>query len=630
MPSHVLIIAEGNEITFVTYRTNMSGSFTFILHTHLPYVLHHGKWPHGSDWLSEAVAECYLPILDALEGLQSDGLKPRLSMDFSPVVLEQLSDPDFEGVFVAYCNEKIEAAEKDYLYFSKNGEEHFLPMSEMWREFYLNAKTLFLDTYRSNVVSGFKRFSDAGVLDAMTCGATHGYFPLLLRDDNIRGQIRCAVETHTKHFGKRPRGIWLPECGYRPRYEWGSTVGPESFRKHPQIRAGVEELVSEAGLEYFVVDGALTRGGMTVPAYQPLTNKLHEKYLESIVQNGEPAPKLDPNRSLTDIYWVGKTNNGTTQPVAIFSRDPESASRVWAADLGYPGAGVYLDFHKKHHNSGLRYWRVTGSRIDLGDKQPYDPAQTEWQLDVDADDFVSLIGTELADHAKSHPYPGILAAPFDTELFGHWWFEGPRFLEKVMRRIASPHPALSPEGRRDIMLTDCAEALDNYSAPRTTITLPEGSWGEGGHHFVWANREVAWMWDTIYPLEDRFLNVIHRFQEEEIDVTLQWILEQSARELLLLESSDWPFVISTQGATEYSKVRFAEHADFLTELLDLAERYNGSLTPDDEKLLYSSSVKDPLFRTLDLRWWSKPVPEHLTQPIAPVEHLPAIHRKIRQ
>ena len=235
-----------------------------------------------------------------------------------------------------------------------------------------------------------------------------------------------------------------------------------------------------------------TRGGMTVPAYQPFAKTLHQKIFGGNWAAWRTHSGIDPNRSLTDIYWVGSKNNGHTNPVAVFSRDPKSASRVWAADMGYPGAGVYLDFHKKHHNSGLRYWRVTGPKTDLGDKLPYVPEHSEWQLDLDAGDFVSLVRHELEEHASSHGYPGILAAPFDTELFGHWWFEGPRFIEKVMRRFAQSE---------EIRLTDCAEALDRYSAPRTNISLPEGSWGEGGHHFVWTNHEVAWMWDVIYPLK---------------------------------------------------------------------------------------------------------------------------------
>ncbi|HZK75933.1 MAG TPA: 1,4-alpha-glucan branching protein domain-containing protein, partial [Candidatus Kapabacteria bacterium] len=287
---------------------------------------------------------------------------------------------------------------------------------------------------------------------------------------------------------------------------------------------------------------------------------------------------------------------------AIFSRDPTSASRVWSADLGYPGAGVYLDFHKKHHISGLRYWRVTGSRVDLGDKVPYVSYHTEWQLDLDAEDFVTLVRRELDDHKKATGRPGILAAPFDTELFGHWWFEGPRFLEKVMRRMST-----SP----DVKLTDCAEALDAYDSPRVTISLPEGSWGEGGHHFVWANHEVAWMWNFIYPLEDRFLKSVHAFLKSPSAESptegglLRTILGQAARELLLMEASDWQFVISTGGAVEYSKERFGRHCELLGLLLDMAEKYesDGGLNEDDTKILQESLVKDRPFANINLHWW---------------------------
>jgi len=577
------------------------GSFTFILHTHLPYVLHHGKWPHGSDWLSEAVAECYIPILEMLEQLDADGLAPRISMDFSPINLEQLSDPSFQDVFVAYCDEKIEAAEKDYDFFASNNEEHLQPLAEYWRDYYSRSKSLYTKKYNCDIVKGFRTLLDRGILDAMTCGATHGYFPLLLRDANIRAQLRCAIETHERHFNKRPRGIWIPECGYRPRYNWSPPVGPAEYQKRSEERAGVEELLAEVGLEYFVVDGALTRGGMTIPPYQPFAKQLHEQYLKEVGPKGEKPFKFDPNRSLAEIYWVKSTTHELPNPApAVFSRDPKSASRVWAADLGYPGAGVYLDFHKKHHNSGLRYWGVTGSHVDLADKRQYDPDHIEWQLEYDAADFISLIRRELQEHLDEHGRPGIIASPFDTELFGHWWFEGPRFLEKVMRGLASS---------ADVQLTDCAQALDEYTHPHQTIALPEGSWGEGGHHYVWANQQVAWMWETIYPLEDRFLALVRKLREGDSlgeNPLLSTIMQQAGRELLLLESSDWQFVISTQGAIEYSKERFAEHADLLTHLLDMAEHYDTGegLNEDDAEVLQASLVKDRPFVRIDLSWWA--------------------------
>jgi 1,4-alpha-glucan branching enzyme len=576
------------------------GSFTFVLHTHLPYVLHHGKWPHGSDWLSEAVAECYIPILETLDRLDLEGIQPRISMDFSPVNLEQLADPSFAEVFTAYCDEKILAARKDFAYFEANNEKHLQPQAIFWEEYYSKTEELFREKYHGNIVAAFRRLADSGTLDAMTCGITHGYFPLLLRDANIRAQLKGAISIHEKHFGKKPRGIWLPECGYRPRYFWSPPVGPEEYRKQGEERAGIEELLAEVGLEYFVVDGALTKGGTTVSAYVPTAKKLHEQFMRERELH-EPPFVADPNRSLAEIYWVKSTDRDLAgPPPAVFSRDPLSAARVWAADLGYPGAGVYLDFHKKHHNSGLRYWSVTGPKVDLGDKVDYNQTYSEWQLDIDSDDFVRLVREELTEHRSKHGHAGIIAAPFDTELFGHWWFEGPRFIEKVMRKIHD-----SP----DIKLTDCLEALANYTAPHVTIALPEGSWGEGGHHYVWTNNAVAWMWDTIYPLEDRFLRVLRAFQQgtdlEESDL-LRSIMEQAGRELLLLEASDWQFVISTQGAIEYSKERFAEHANFLTRLLDMAEGYDAGmgLTEEDAELLQTALVKDRPFETVDLSWWS--------------------------
>src|SRR5437764_1184077 len=150
---------------------NVLGSFTFILHTHLPYVLHHGKWPHGSDWLSEAVAECYIPILEMLNALDADGLAPRISMDFSPINLKQLADPAFQYVFVAYCDEKIEAAEKDYDFFASNKEAELQPLADYWHKFYSRTKSLYTETYHCDIVGAFRKLSDRGILDAMTCGA---------------------------------------------------------------------------------------------------------------------------------------------------------------------------------------------------------------------------------------------------------------------------------------------------------------------------------------------------------------------------------------------------------------------------------------------------------------------------
>lgn len=578
----------------------MLGYFTFILHTHLPYVLHHGKWPHGSDWLSEAAAECYIPLLETLERLTSKGFATRISIDFSPVNLEQLSDPAFVEVFTDYCDEKIAAAEKDYEYFETNNEEHLQPLATYWKEFYSNAKNLFLNKYQGNLVQGFRKFSDRGVIDAMTCGATHGYFPLLLSDNNIRAQIQIAIDTHIKHFGKRPRGIWIPECGYRPRYAWHAPVGPEEIRSRVTMREGVEELLSEAGIEYFVVDGSLTKGGLTIAHYAPTAATAVDHLLDDELEGflAERQPVVDPNRSLAEIYGVKSTAGDLSGKIpAVFSRDAQTAAIVWSGEMGYPGSAPYLDFHKKHHNSGLRYWAVTGSKVDLASKLQYDPAAIGAMIDRNARNFVGILKGTLQEHVEQFGSPGVIASPFDTELFGHWWFEGPRFIERVIELL---------DDETDIKVTNCAEALDTVGY-KEIIALPEGSWGEGGGHYVWLNKEVKWTWQRIYPLEDRFLAVLRDTPQDRIeeDANLKTIFEQAARELLLLEASDWQFVISTKGAIDYSTERFSKHADNLTALLDMIERYSidSVLTEEDASLLEELLVIDRPFETLNLNYW---------------------------
>lgn len=584
----------------------MLGYFTFILHTHLPYVLHHGKWPHGSDWLSEAVAECYIPILEALDRLDKKGLKPRISMDFSPINLEQLSDPSFAEVFVEYCDEKIAAAEKDFGYFADNDELHLQPLAKFWHTFYSETKELFVEKYQCNVVRAFRKLQDKGILDAMTCGATHGYFPLLLRDANIRAQLQVAISTHEKHFGKRPRGIWIPECGYRPAYAWKPPVGPEELRQEAKERLGVEELLSETGLEYFVVDGALTKGGIRVKTHLPYEERLKKLYDESeeIYKIHDPF-ESHADRSLADIYAVRSTTRELphTQPV-VFSRDAVTSAIVWSADMGYPGSPPYLDFHKKHHNSGHRYWAVTGSKVDLADKVEYDPTVIDAMLEANADQFVSILRDQLQEHLNEHGHAGIVASPFDTELFGHWWFEGPRFIEKVMEKLATDP---------DIRMTNCANALKEVPGPRKTIALPEGSWGEGGGHFVWLNKEVKWTWERIYPLEEKFHQTLRTLRDNGAmedgqipDETLRLIMHQAARELLLMEASDWQFVISTKGAIDYSTERFTKHTDYLEAILDMAIRYveGQGLNEEDTDLLEDAVIKDRPFETIDLAWWS--------------------------
>lgn len=229
------------------------GYVTFTLHSHLPYVVHHGTWPHGLDWLHEAAAETYLPLLRVMGELEKRGLALKANVNLSPILLEQLNHPTFKEEFAGYVQQKIEAARQDQRDFTMRGETHFAGVAEFWIRFYERAQQDF-EALNRDIIAGFRHFYEAGGIEIITCGATHGYFALLGTDASIRAQVRMGVDTHKRFFGRAPRGIWLPECAYRPAGEWHYPVSLNGLGSSPMMRAGVEQILGENGLEYFFVD----------------------------------------------------------------------------------------------------------------------------------------------------------------------------------------------------------------------------------------------------------------------------------------------------------------------------------------------------------------------------------------
>ena len=567
------------------------GRFTFVLHSHLPYVLQHGKWPHGMDWLNEAASETYIPILNALNELVAEGYSPRLTIGITPVLTEQLADPFFKDEFRSFLQSKIDYAQKDQIYFKKNGEAHMLKLAIFWEKYYGSIKSDFENTYNQDIVAAFKKLSDAGYLDIITCGATHGYFPLLSQDVSIQAQVKVAVETHERHYGKKPTGIWLPECAYRPSYKWKSPIDSDT-ENTPYIRKGVEEFLSENGIKYFFVDSALTLGGKAQGVYIDRFDGLKMLWEQYKTQYSERP--IDFEKSPYEIYLVESTGRPEKKPVAIFTRDPETSIQVWSGEHGYPGDGMYLDFHKKHFMSGLRYWRVTGAKIDLAEKKEYNPELTDAQVESHAHHFTSLIYDTLNNYKKNSNRNGIVVAPFDTELFGHWWFEGTKFLKLVMKNILDSET---------IKLTNAKEALEEMN-PSQVISLPEGSWGEGGHHYIWLNKNTDWTWKHIYDDEVRLQNSIRRYHNINNPQLID-ILKQAARESLLLQSSDWQFLISTISAKEYAETRLTNHHEVFNKLLDLADKFAayGSLSDEEWNYYNEKCSQDCLFSSIDLNWW---------------------------
>lgn len=323
------------------------GYLALVLHSHLPYVLSHGRWPHGTDWLCEAAAETYLPIIKALDELLAEGCRPKLSIGLSPVLCEQLSDPSFKGEFVSYMNQKMAAARSDSEEFFKYGQENMMETSHLWERFYEETLQQF-DHIGQDILFEFKRLQDAGAIEIITCGATHGYYPLLSRDESLQAQTKLAVKNYEKHFGKQPRGIWLPECAYRPRYKWTPPV-PINGRQDSYDRKGVEEFLSENGLDYFVIDSVLLKGGKSIGVYIDRFDALKMLWGEFSKQYHPRAEELD--KTPREVYLVA-SDTENKKPTAVFTRDPETGLLVWSGEHGYPGDGHYLDFHKKRFPEG--------------------------------------------------------------------------------------------------------------------------------------------------------------------------------------------------------------------------------------------------------------------------------------
>ncbi len=569
--------------------TKLLGRFTFVLHSHLPYVINHGMWPHGMDWLNEAAAECYVPILNTLYQLRNEGFHPRLTIGITPVLTEQLRDPGFIDTFLGYLHEKKAAAQVDKETFTEWNRPHRVKLTEMWTRFYTEIEQAFVEDYKKDIVLAFKQLQDENLIEIITSAATHGYLPLLKTDNSVRAQIAMGVQVYKQHYGRAPLGIWLPECAYRPAYNWRPPVGDNT--QFP--RKGVEAIVSENGLKYFLIDTHLLLGGEAVGVYAARFKALQMLW-ETFKEQYKPEP-LQMEKTPYETYYV--SSDTPMEPVAVFTRDPRTSIQLWSAEHGYPGDGWYLEFHKKHYPGGLRYWRITSAKSSLGDKWEYEPDQVEKRLDDNADHYKSLIKDLLRDHLNKRGSPGIVVAPYDTELFGHWFFEGPRFLYRVLKWIE-----LDPE----VELTTCGAYLDAFP-PSTVVQIPEGSWGEGQGHWIWLNEWTTWTWEKIYECEERMVELATKYADSP-DQNLQNILKQLGRELLLLESSDWQFLISTWSARDYAENRVAEHFSRFQRLANMATKYANKEHVADGDWTYLGQLEheDSLFKDVNVSFWTAP------------------------
>ena len=506
----------------------MSDAYALVLHSHLPYVRGAGRWPHGEEWVHEAILGTYLPLLALLHDLRTEGVRYRIAIGLTPTLLEQLADPDIGTRFLAYADDQIRRAELDAWDFGVAGAAARQSVAEFYRGAYARLKQAYVQRFDRDIVGAFADLARTGEVEILTSAATHGYLPLL-DARSIEAQLSVGRASTKRLTGLEPTGIWLPECAYKP---------------------GLERALERHGLTHFFTDAALMRGREVARAAKPFRSQRTER--PSGV--GAPVAAVDPAEPLIDLdvdlfrpYLVADS------AVAAVSRHPEISGQVWSAAQGYPGDPFYREFHRKDDRSGLRYWRVTDTAVDLGNKAEYVVTLAAERVREHARHFAKSVRDELAAHRTATGRDGLLVTTFDSELFGHWWFEGIDWLGLVLRDLG------------DIATTVAARLEEQ--PPRERIRLAEGSWGKNNDHSTWSAPLTQWMWDGIRSAAQRVRAVA---DDPPRDALRKRAADHALRELLLLESSDWPFLVTTGQAGDYAAERFRSHAHRLERSLELA------------------------------------------------------------
>jgi 1,4-alpha-glucan branching enzyme len=547
-----------------------------MLHSHLPYVLNHGRWPHGSDWICEAAIDTYLPLVEKLRALDRENIAAPLTIGFTPVLANQLEHPVFRSELEAYFDQRLEFCDEAPESLRSTRDDHLTPLVDFWRARLVRLRLLFQEIDQ-DIPHELRRLQDAERLEITGSAATHGFLPLLGRDESIRLQLALGVSEHQRIFGRRPEGCWIPECAYRPRGRWSPLPGAVET-----VRRGIEEHLADAGFRYFFVDAHLARAGSPLGIYGEIMHG--EAAVAERMAAGRQVIEGRGARERHSPYQTYRVTAARIAPVAAFVRDPRSSMQVWSRQEGYPGAAAYLEFHKIRWPGGLKLWRVSEPGTDLGAKAPYDPETARMLAHDHAWHFTRLLDWLARDHA---PREGsVIVAPFDTELFGHWWFEGPDFLGDVF--------ALIPEFTH-LRAVTAGQHLDAHQ-PRAGLRLAPGSWGKNGDYSMWLNDEVAWTWPIIWRLEDAFWDLARRALERE---SLHEVLAQAARSLLLLQSSDWQFIISTGEVADYAIRRFHGHADDARHLIEaLREGLDGGSIQGGIGLARELQKRDDVFREI--------------------------------
>jgi 1,4-alpha-glucan branching enzyme len=523
----------------------MLGYLCVVLHAHLPFVRHpeHQDFLE-EDWLYEAISETYLPLLEAFDRLAQQPAPFRVTMTLSPTLISMLQDDLLMARYAKRLDQTCELTEKEVLRTQR--DPAFQAVARFYRDHFSNLRRAFHDRYRQDLVAAFAALQQEGHLEIITSCATHAFLPLLQgQPESVRAQIAVGVDHHRRTFGRDPAGIWLPECGYFP---------------------GVDQVLSEEGIRFFFVD---THG---------------------MIQ-GQPEP-------VYAVYAPVYTEAG----VAAFARDPDSSQQVWSAVQGYPSDRDYREFYRdigwdleysyvrpyvqatgQRKNTGLKYFRITGP---TSQKAPYDPERAKKKAAAHAADFVSNRARQFEYlAAQMEDRPPIVTAPYDAELFGHWWFEGPAFLEAVLEHSASPESNYR-------LVTPPEYLRENPEQQVSTPTM--SSWGERGYASTWLDESNDWIYRHLHRCGEQMVALARDFSDP--GALERRALNQAARELLLAQSSDWAFIMKTGTMVDYANMRTQQHVQRFQILCDGLR--NRALDP---VFLEGLEMNDNIFPAIDYR-----------------------------
>lgn len=523
-----------------------SGYLCLQLHAHLPFIRHpeYESFLEES-WFYEAIIETYIPLLQVFESLTEDNIDFRLTMSITPPLAEMFSDELLQNRFIDKLNLLIELSEKE-LSRTKNSE--FYPIVSMYNAKLTQCRDVFINRYNKNLLAGFKHFQDIGKLEIITCSATHGFMPLMSVNKNaVNAQIEIAVKNYLKHFGKYPSGIWNAECAYYP---------------------GLEDYLKKWGIKYFFTD---THGIL---------------YAEKRPKYGIFAPLF--------------CKNG----VAAFGRDVESSKQVWSAQEGYPGDPDYRDFYrdigfdlpfdyiKKYIHSdgirvmtGLKYYKITGRNME---KQPYDREFAMKKVSSHAANFKFNREKQVEYLSTFMDREPIIIAPYDAELFGHWWYEGPDFINALCRELSKSDT---------VKMITPSDYLKKY--PLNQISTPSmSSWGNKGYMEVWLNGGNDWIYKHYHECSEKMTELANRYPNTK-DEKVRRILNQMARELLIAQTSCWAFIMTTNATVEYALKKVKTHLSNFLELYDMIS--SGNI---NDELLTQCEWRDTIFQEIDYMAYS--------------------------